>query len=72
MKISWNDYIMRAYKEASKLNSDGIKFNDMPQWIQFRIKLFNFSIYATCPKLIWYKIKSWWFYVKHPYLKENK
>lgn len=71
MKISWNDYIMRAYQEAVKLSNKGVKSKDMPKWIQFRLKLFNLEMYITCPKLIWYKIKSWWFYVKHPYLKDK-
>lgn len=72
MKIKWwGDYIGEALGAAAKLSAKDIEFKDMPKWIKFRIRLFNFECDLTGgPKRWWTKFTLWRFYKKYPGLKD--
>lgn len=69
----------KAHSEMYELPQKGVKRKDAPKWLRFRIKLMLF----IWDWLTWDAVKSgwrmprlqfkmWWFYLKHPYLKDIK
>jgi len=70
-KNLFDKWVSEALREASKLAGQGVKFKNMPKWVQKRIKIFNFWCDLCHPKNFYYRFIIWRFYKKHPYLKEK-
>lgn len=63
--------LARHLEQQRNYQQKDIEFKDMPKWIKFRIRLFNFECDLTGgPKRWWTKFTLWRFYKKYPGLKD--